>query len=233
MEFVITISGYVVGLPLELLVIAALLHGSYRQFPAVFAYAVVAFLTTVVEMPLALAYYHTHDRHIGYKFVLWYWIDETVMEFLVLAVVMSLMWHATTNARSKRALRTAILVGVIVFAGISLAVHFDAKVPTGRWMTFWTRDLNFGSAVLDMVLWAMLIAKRQKDSRVLMLSAGLGVMFTGEAIGESVRNLESHASALALPGSILVVVTNLVFLYIWWQTLRAPRAIPLASPVKL
>ncbi len=33
-------------------------------------------------------------------------------------------------------------------------------------MTPWARDLNFGSAILDMALWAMSIARRQKDSRV-------------------------------------------------------------------
>jgi hypothetical protein len=76
----------------------------------------------------------------------------------------------------------------------------------------------------------MLIAKRQKDSRVLMLSAGLGIMFAGEAIGESVRNLESHVSTINLAGSILVLITNLVFLYIWWQTFRVPRAVLVSTP---
>jgi len=87
-------------------------------------------------------------------------------------------------------------------------------------MTPWARDLNFGSAILDVALWAMLIAKRRKDSRVLMLSGALGIMFSGEAIGGSLRNL-SRASVL--PGGVLMVFTYLVFLYIWWQTFRAPR----------
>ncbi|MGO9256149.1 MAG: hypothetical protein ACLQU1_07600 [Bryobacteraceae bacterium] len=45
-------------------------------------------------------------------------------------------------------------------------------------------------------------------------------MFSGEAIGESLRNL---SRAAVLPGDILMIFTNLVFLYIWWQTLRAPH----------
>ena len=52
-------------------------------------------------------------------------------------------------------------------------------------MTPWTRDLNFCSAILDLALWALLIAAREKDHRLLLLSGGLGIQFTGEAIGES------------------------------------------------
>jgi len=235
MEYYLSISGYIVGLPLELLVIAALLRGGLRDYPWAFAYVIAEFLGTMIEMPLALAYYHTQktDVRLGMRFAIWYWRDETVQQFLVVAVVISLIWQATSGARTRRTLRTVLLVGVVVFAAISLAVHYDPnpKIPVGRWMTFWTRDLNFGAAILDMLLWAMLIAKRQKDSRVLMLSAGLGIMFAGDAIGQSVRSLGGNASLVNLGGSILVMLTNLAFYYIWWQTFRAPRAVPLANPV--
>ncbi|MGO9262922.1 MAG: hypothetical protein ACLQU1_42580 [Bryobacteraceae bacterium] len=220
MRFIITIAAYVVGLPLELLVIAALVRSGYRQFPAAFAYVIALFLSTVVEMPLALAYNHTHDPHIGSRWAFWYWLDEIILQFLVLAVVMSLVWLATSAARSRRPLRAGLFLGILLFAGVSFLLHFDPKINTGEWMTPWARDLNFGSAILDMALWAMLIAKRQKDPRALMLSGGLGIMFSGEAIGESLRNL---SRAAVLPGDILMILTNLVFLYIWWQTFRAPH----------
>jgi len=231
MEFTLAITGYLVGLPLELLVIAAMLHGgAYREFPAAFAYAVAEFLTTVVEIPLALAWYRTNDAQLGMRYAYWYWRDERIMQFLVLAVVISLLWMATNPARSRRILRLMIVVGIGLLAGISLLAHYDSRIPEGRWMTFWSRDLNFGAAVLDMLLWAMLIAKRQKDSRLLMLSAGLGIMFAGEAIGQSVRNLATHHSAITLPGSILVMLTSLAFLYIWWQTFRVPRPVLVSAP---
>lgn len=230
MDFILSITGYLVGLPLEVLVIAVLLHGGFRQFPAIFAYVIAEFLSTVVEMPLALAYYRTHNLNIGSRYLFWYWLDEIVLQCLVFAVVMSLVWLATSQARSRRPLRAGLFLGSLLFAGISFFVHFDPHIQKGLWMTPWARDLNFGSAILDMVLWAMLIAKRQKDSRVLMLSGGLGIMFTGEAIGESLRSLPSRAGVL--PGSILMMLTNVVFLYIWWQTFRAQRTVDLTRPVK-
>jgi hypothetical protein len=230
MEFILSISGYLVGVPLELLIIGALLHGGYRRFPLVFVYIIAEFLGTVIEMPQALAWYRSHDPHVGHRYAWWYWTDEIVLQVLVFAVVISLIWQATSAARSRRPLRVALILGVILFAGTSFLFHFSPKTPTGVWMTAWKRDLNFGSAILDMALWALLIAKRQKDSRVLMLSGGLGVMFTGEAIGESLRNLGKKGSAIALPGGVLVMIINLLFLYIWWQTFRAPRPVLVSDP---
>jgi hypothetical protein len=233
-RFVFTISGYVVGLPLELLVIAAMLHGSYRRFPAVFAYVIAEFLTTCIEIPLALQSFYTGDPHTNQRYAFWYWTDEIVLQFLVFIVVLTLIWQATSVARSRRALRTALVAGVLVFVGTSFLAHFSPQTVMGRWMTPWARDLNFGSAILDMLLWAMLIAKRQKDSSILMLSGGLGIMFTGEAIAESLRTLSTASHTLAIiPAGVLMIATNLAFLYIWWQAVRVPRAIPLATPVKL
>ena len=231
MEFAISIAGYVVGLPLELLIIAALLHGGYRRFPGVFAYVIAEFLSTVIEMPQALAWYRTHDILIGNYYATWYWRDEFALQVLVLIVVIDLIWSASSAARSRRMIRSALLIGIVFFIGISFLIHYDPAAQAlhrpGKWLTPWARDLNFGAAILDMVLWAMLIAKRQKDSRVLMLSAGLGIMFTGEAIGESMRTLSSSA---VTAGGILMIVTNFAFNYIWWQTFRAPRAVLVSDP---
>lgn len=223
MRFALTITGYVVGLPLELLLIAAMLRGGYRKFPAVFAYAITEFFTTVVEMPLEIDLYYTHSAVAGSRLVFWYWLDEIVLQFLVFVVVMSLIWQATSDSPARRPLRTAMIAGSLLFGGISFLLEFHRGVALGEWMTPWARDLNLASAILDMALWALLIAKRQKDSRVLLLSGGLGVMFTGEAIGESLRNM---SRSVVTAGGILMVLTSWVFLYIWWQTFRATNTIP-------
>jgi hypothetical protein len=78
----------------------------------------------------------------------------------------------------------------------------------------------------------MLIGSREKDQRLLMLSCALGIMFAGEAIGESLRNMAtSHRNALNIQsahaiadiGGVLAMAANLAFVYIWWRAFRAPR----------
>ena len=58
MDLTIQLCAYLVGLPLELLTIAAMLHGGFKRYPFVFAYVVTYFLTTVAEMPSSVAYYY-------------------------------------------------------------------------------------------------------------------------------------------------------------------------------
>ena len=84
-------------------------------------------------------------------------------------------------------------------------------------MTPWSRDINFVSAVLDLALWAMLIASRQKDRCLLMLAAALWIQFAGEAIGQSLRRL---SPSVVFTGNVLILLVNLACLYLWWQALR-------------
>jgi hypothetical protein len=73
-----------------------------------------------------------------------------------------------------------------------------------------------------MALWAMLIAAREKDHRLLLLSGGLGIQFTGDAIGRSIRQLalRTRSHGVSLSGAVLMMLADLTFLYIWWQALR-------------
>jgi hypothetical protein len=90
-------------------------------------------------------------------------------------------------------------------------------------MTLWVRDIAFAAAILDLAVWALLLAYRQKDSRLLLLTGALGIQFAGDAIGESLRFL-LKSSALG-PGDVVEVVTSLATLWIWWQALRRPISV--------
>ena len=121
----------------------------------------------------------------------------------------------------------------IPFAGGSLAIHVYAGTPS--WHAAWIRDLNFCAAILDLVLWSFLIAKRGPDSQLLLLSSGLGVQFCGGAIGEALRQLAVHnrSRALSLSGGVVMLLSYLLFLFIWWRALRTaedPAARPAAQP---
>ena len=223
-KFAIQLCGWATGFPLEILVISALLRTGYRKFPLIFVYAIVDFLTTVAEIPSNWAYY-MGDRNAIATRADWYWIDETILQVLIYAVVMSLVYRATEKLRSRRIVRASLISGAILFALISLLVHFNPLVNRGTWMTPWTRDLNFCSSILDLALWAMLLASREKDYRLLMLSGGLGVQFTGETIGEAIRALGSrHRSrATVFTGNVIGMLADLTLLYVWWQAFRAPN----------
>jgi hypothetical protein len=225
MRFAIQLCGWLVGLPLQLLIIGTLLRGGYRRFPFLFAYVVGDFLTTVVEIPSGMGY-QRGMQWAAFAYPAVFWFDVVVMQVLVYAVVMSLIYQATGKLRSRRSVRALLIAGAILFAGISFWVHWNPALNTGSFMTLWTRDLNFSSAILDLALWALLIASREMDHQLLLLSGGLGIQFTGEAIGTSIRQiaLRTRSRAMSLTGGVVMLLASLVFLYIWWQALRAAPA---------
>ena len=241
MQFALQLCGYAVGLPLELLIVAAMLRGPYKRFPILFAYTIASFLTTVVEIPAYIEHYIKIPAGIAYYLggsqaqrsrASFYWFDEQVLMVLLFLVVVTLIWHATADLRSRKLVRLILIAGPIVFASVSFLIHYNPNAPgPGEWMTPWTRDLNFGSAILDLGLWTLLIASRKKDRRLLMLSGALGIQFTGEAIGGAIRNLAvsiygrtQQARPLVLTGDVMMMAADLVCMYIWWQAFREARA---------
>jgi hypothetical protein len=221
MDIAIQIVALLLWLPLNLLIVAALLKGEYRRFPFIFAYVIVELLATAAELP---AYWGALSNTLPAvnlrNFI--YWMDEAIAQVLIFAVVLSLIYRATSGLKSRKLLRTALILGAVVFATVSLLIHYTPGPKAGIWMTPWTRDLNFCAAILDLALWALLIASREKDHRLLLLSGALGIQFAGEAIGESVRQMamlgQSHR--VALLGSTLVVTADIARSYIWWRVFQ-------------
>jgi hypothetical protein len=208
-RFAIQLCGLVIGLPLQLLIIGTLLRGGYRRFPFLFAYVIGDFLTTGVEIPSALGY-HRGMQWAAFAFPAVHWFNVVVMQVLVYAVVMSLIYQATGKLQTRRIVRASLIVGAILFAGASFLIHRNPALNMGSFM------------ILDLALWALLIASREKDHRLLLLSGGLGIQFTGEAIGTSIVQLalRNRSRTLSLSGGVVMVLADLMFLYIWWQAFR-------------
>jgi hypothetical protein len=202
-------------------VIAAMLRSrAWRTFPFVFAYAVVLFAASAVEVPAYVAHFAGVRRARTRAF--YYWINEGVLQVLIFVAVISLVYHATAALQNRTAIRRALVAGAVLFAPLSIALHYDSSAVTGQWMTLVSRDLNLCTALLDLALWMILLAFRPGDQRLLLLSGGLGVQFAGEAIGHSLRQL---SRVTVLLGSVFVVVANLACLYVWWHTFRTPEAV--------
>jgi len=229
-RFALDICANLVGIPLEVLVLVAMLRGHYRRYPALFLYMSSVFVVSLVETPLYvighLDIVRSGDRSLWSQYLKCYWIDERVLMGLVFVVVVSLIYQATAKLRSRRLMRFAVILSAVLFPSAAFWIQYNPSVPTGQWMTAWTSNLNFCAAILDMGLWAMLIAARERDSRLLMFSGALGILFTGAAIGESVSNLAvaRHSSTLTFLGGLVDILSNLTFLYVWWQALRVREA---------
>lgn len=202
--------------PLVLLVIAALLRGACRRYPLVFVYTLASFLTAVVEVAAYFGY--AAGTRLAYTFAQYYWVDDGIRQALLFAVVISLVYQSTQEVRARGLVRVSLIGGALLIAGVSFFIHYDPRAAISKWMTLWTRDLDFSSAILDLALWMILLGTRTYDGELLTLTGALGIRFTGEAIGHALRN---QFPGILLVADTIVVLANLTCFYIWWQVFRA------------
>jgi hypothetical protein len=211
--------------PLEVLTINAIRRCGLRNYPLIFTYMIVTFLLALVEIPAAIAYNLSKQAE-GEWFQQLHSVGEFITYVLILAVVVSFIYRTTSPLGPRRLVRFALIAGCLSFIGISFLIHHDRRRNLGNWMAPWTRDLQFGAAILDLALWALLLASRNKDSRLLLLAGGMGIMFAGEAVGESIRTLaiQTRSISVFMAGNVIMTLADCAFLYVWWQTFKKEAA---------
>jgi hypothetical protein len=223
MQAAFQVGAYLLGVPLELMVIAVLLRGEYRRYPIIFLYAAVDLLTSVLEIQPSLAY-SSGTPEARHRWAEMFWINEQIMQVLVLVLVISLVYSAAKHLHPRRTLLTELICGTLLVAAISLWAHYDPNLPMGMYMTRWTRDLNFCAAILDLGLWALLIGSKKKDYQLLLVTGGLGIQFAGGAIGQALRDM---SPAIVTAASDFTVIASLARVYIWWRAFRGkPQPLP-------
>ena len=159
MPLVLQYGAWAIGLWLNLRVISALVRGSYREYPFVFAYALSLLASTVIEIGLQAAPQTVRD---GY-----YWIDERILDVLVFCVVIAFIDEAARYSKQKTIKRRWLILAAALIFAVSYTIHRSSHL--NRQMTLISRDLNICALML--------------------LSGGLGLQLTGAIMGEQLRNL--------------------------------------------
>ncbi len=197
------------GIALQLLVINALVRGAIRRYRALFAYVVVLFLTTIVE---AAVFYRPAATWITTDY---YWAFDAVRQALIFLIVLSFTDQALPGSHRVPSVRGVLWGGAALFVAASL--YFTRDPVFGRWMTDLSRNLGFLAVALNMILWAVLLRSRRVDRVLLMVTGGMGIQMAGKAIGHSLRQVSGNG---VLPGNLVLVLSHLLCLYIWWQAFR-------------
>jgi len=203
------------SLALQVYVIALLRRGAYKDYPFVLAYLLVLLVTSFADAA-ALAKVITLSKSAHLYF---YYRNEAARQFLLFIVVVSLIERAMKASPHRGKVRMILAGMAVLAAGVSLSVHSSARTFT-LWMTEVARDLSFGSVALTLLLWSLLISWRRKDHQLLMVTGGLGLQFTAEAIGQSLRQLSQGDHTIQLIGNLLMSVAHVLRLYVWREAFR-------------
>jgi len=200
-------GAWAISLWLNVRVISALVRGSYREYPFVFAYALALLASTVVEIGVQAASRPVQDEY--------YWLNEVVLDVLVFCVVIAFIDEAARYSKQKTIERHWLVLAAALFCAVSYTVHQSEHL--NRRMTLISRDLNICAVILDLILWSLLVTARRPNRCLMLLSGGLGLQLTGAIMGDQLRNASRK---LVFTGTLVEVMTGLLALYVWWRALR-------------
>src|SRR4051794_17443264 len=203
---------WIIGLTLQYLVTQALLSGPFRQFSVIFGYLLCLTLTTLTDIVMYL-----DVGNIAVTYNRYYWAGDLLRESALYAVVISLVLHAMPDSRRRAALLRLLIALALLFWIGSFFIYQEPSV--NKWMTKVVRNLSFCSAVATLILWFVLIASEKRDTRLLVITGGLGLQMTGEAMGQSLIQISKNTFVL---GVLTLMFAHFLCLYIWWRAFRAP-----------
>jgi hypothetical protein len=206
------------GIFLEVLLVGAMRRtGAHRRYRLLFVFCLLLLCSAVVETAASLS--PNGSFVLTQQYRLFYWTNESIFQFLTFLLMISLIHRALDGIRIRAALCLFVALAVILVVGTF--VGFSGVTFTNyRWMTPLSRNLSFCSALLNFVLWSALLRQRRRDPQLLTVCAGLGLATTGKAIGHSLRKVSTSSVVV---GDLLIVVTSLLCLYLWWYAFSKMR----------
>jgi hypothetical protein len=153
-----------------------------------------------------------------------YWVIDLVLEGLLYALVLSLTWRALkANPNRSRIVRLMIGGVVLVWLAALALSHAESR---NEWMTNFAKYTSFAGAVMNLILWAVLVQRRHPDTSVLMISGGYGLQSTGTVIMHSLRALAapSRSRPLVMGGNVIGLMSHTLCILIWWRAVVRERS---------
>jgi hypothetical protein len=220
MNYAYDFLGICSGLAL-LLAFILLLRRPYRQFWVFLVYVAWELLSTTALTSFNVLFSGPADAGNGVHAaaVKWYarlyWTNDVIIDLFRFVLLMVLTYWAVPEG-AKRISLGRILGGVVAVVVVLPFLVFPAGSqpwPDGAWFNSTSELLNFGAAIMNLVLWGALLGNPKRDARIVALSAGLGVVVTGAAAAYGLRHL-IPSQALFIP-NLFLMLTQILGWTIW------------------
>ena len=198
----------------------------FRRYPILLIYCGAQLVTSLIEFTVLKQY--GQKSHL---YAVLFWTDELVLDLLLFLMVIDLTYRAMER-NPARGMMARLLGGIVLLMLLLPFVVFQeppfkaSGAPNASWFDHTSQLLNFGGAILNLGLWTALLSSRNRDSQLLMVSAGLGVAVTGAAISYGLRSLFHDYQGAA---NLFYVVTRAASAFIWCWAFR-PSARAASAP---
>ncbi|HVO97134.1 MAG TPA: hypothetical protein VMT15_03665 [Bryobacteraceae bacterium] len=104
------------------------------------------------------------------------------------------------------------------------------KLPRAAWFNSTSQLLNFGAAILNVILWGALIRSKKRDPQILEVSIGLGILVTGTAVSYGLRHFSMMTGDFTATVNLFLNLTQIGAWLIWCHAFWPRRASLAAAP---
>ncbi|HUA87320.1 MAG TPA: hypothetical protein VMB85_25865 [Bryobacteraceae bacterium] len=229
-----------------LLALIFLLRGALRKYWIIAAYVVwelfAAVALTVADVVLHGSSAEAAHSAANQLYARLYWTNDVIEDlFRFVLVIVLIYWSSGGAKRVSGRLLTILLLLMIVLPFVIFnpqanpleidGIHF--LFPSSAWFNSTSELLNFGAAIMNLILWAALIASRRRDPQLLAVSAGLGVLVAGTALAYGLRHLTGpNPTQFGAVAALFLNLTQLAGFSIWcWAFRPAPGPQPVSKAV--
>lgn len=190
----------------------AMLGGAWRRFPVLFAYLC---LTFSLSAPMSIAFLVSGATWTGVSRSA-YWILSLSMQLCGVLLLLVLTRKAGEMWPNIGRTVTWMSIGFLAALAGSGVWHYDvfAQGLPNRWMTFVSRDVAFVSAGMNLILWSFLLSNRKRDQTILLISAGLGLQCTIDAMGHALRFFPNEVKEV---GNLVISAGSILTSYVWYR----------------
>lgn len=212
----------------QLVLTVLLLRGPFRKYPVFTAYALAELLAYLLEWVM---YYRIGWRSPAYRQL--FWADHIALDLLLFLVLIALTYQAL-GENPLRPKVSKILAGIVAVALVlpfaMLGGYHDRRYGffTSEWFNHVSQILNFGAAIMNLILWGVLLSSRRRDAQLVTLSIGLGLVTASAAITWGVRGFLAQSNRW--PMDSFLMAAHLLALLLWCSAFRKPRQTPSPAP---
>ncbi|MEO7141988.1 MAG: hypothetical protein ABI165_00630 [Bryobacteraceae bacterium] len=212
------------GTALQIVLLSVLVRDRYwRSLPFVFVYSVALLVTNGVDWYFRITLPKVSGAGAGGLSNEYFWLNDCLRQFCLFLVVMSLLYRAVGHSNKGKQLRHAITIAFALVAVVSAFVVHDSH--TSQWPTLVIRNVSFTVVFVNLIVWSALIRTGDPERLPLMLTAGVGLQMTGEAIGQALRSSpmrHGHYFVVVI-GNVILVLAHILCLVTWLYALKADQ----------
>ncbi len=215
--------GPVLALLLQAAVISRFLDRRNRDYPLAILFLVGLFLLTLVGAALGFYPQLITRSSNPTDFLRNYSFADLAMHILLLGLMLQLLRKSLLSLQMETRI-VFLLALVSVAVAVCAFYFFGADIKTSILLK--TRQtVSAWMALLNLYWWTLLLRRRQLDRRILLLSAGIGLMMAGQVISDGVSTFYRDETAVKILGALVMYFTHFAALYTWFNAFSTSNAL--------